>query len=57
MTSSVESETGLKESKIQLVLANFTYYLTSDLSWISDLSAFVKAPAGVRPSLLSSSIF
>jgi autophagy-related protein 2 len=57
VTSSVESETGLKESKIQLVLANFTYYLTSDLSWISDLSAFVKAPAGVRPSLLSSSIF
>lgn len=46
-TSSVEKETGLKESKIQLVLGNFTYFLTADLDWLQELSRFAKAPAGV----------
>lgn len=48
ITSAVEQETGLKESKIKVLLANFTYHLTADLGWLSDVALFAKAPAGVR---------
>lgn len=53
-TSSAEKETGLKESKIELVLSNFTYHLTADLLWLQNLSAFAKAPAGVSLAFLPS---
>lgn len=49
-TSAVEKETRLKESKVQLGVANFTYFLTADLEWLRDVSLFAKAPAGVRPT-------
>lgn len=46
-TSAVEKETGVKESKIQLVFSNLTYNMNHDSSWIRDITQFVKAPAGV----------
>ncbi|KAK4698881.1 autophagy-related protein 2, partial [Phenoliferia sp. Uapishka_3] len=46
ITSAVEQETGLKESKIKVVLANFTYHLSSDLGWLEDVALFAKAPEG-----------
>ena len=45
-SGSVDQETGLKESRIQLTLAGFTYSLTSNLAWLQDLAAFAKAPEG-----------
>ncbi|BGP35945.1 autophagy-related protein 2 [Rhodotorula toruloides] len=45
-SSSTERETNLKESKAQLTLSDFTYYLSADLTWLQDLGAFVKAPEG-----------
>ncbi|CDR48494.1 hypothetical protein NBRC10512_002153 [Rhodotorula toruloides] len=45
-SSSTERETNLKESKVQLTLSDFTYYLSADLAWMQDLGAFVKAPEG-----------
>lgn len=46
-TSSVEKESGVKESKVQVVLSNITYYLQADTSWLAELSALVRAPEGV----------
>lgn len=45
--SSTERETSLKESKVQLTLSDFTYYLSPDLAWLQDLGDFAKAPEGV----------
>ncbi|BGP44040.1 autophagy-related protein 2 [Rhodotorula kratochvilovae] len=45
-SSSSEKESSLKESKVQLALTNFTYFVTADISWLEELGAFAKAPAG-----------
>ncbi|GAA6002021.1 Atg2p [Rhodotorula paludigena] len=46
LSSSVEQETSLKESKIQIALSNLTYYATADIAWLEELGVFAKAPAG-----------
>lgn len=48
ISSAVEPETDFKESKIVLKLVNATYYVTPELSWLNDLLAMIKTPAGVR---------
>ncbi|GAA5882896.1 hypothetical protein JCM1840_000742, partial [Sporobolomyces johnsonii] len=45
-SSSVEQETGVKESKLELALSQFTYFATADVAWIDELGAFAQAPAG-----------
>ncbi|GAA5939457.1 hypothetical protein JCM1841_000108 [Sporobolomyces salmonicolor] len=45
-SSSVEQETGVKESKLQLALSQFTYFATADIAWMDELGAFAQAPAG-----------
>ncbi|GAA6057188.1 hypothetical protein JCM3770_004368 [Rhodotorula araucariae] len=45
-SSSGEKESSLKESKVQLALSNFTYFVTADIAWLEELGAFAKAPAG-----------
>ncbi|GAA5949417.1 hypothetical protein JCM21900_004056 [Sporobolomyces salmonicolor] len=45
-SSSVEQETGVKESKLQLALSQFTYFVTADIAWMDELGAFAQAPAG-----------
>lgn len=49
LSSSTEPGTTMKESRIDLRLAGFVVRLTQDLSWLSSLQAFAKAPAGVSP--------
>ncbi|KAL8277733.1 hypothetical protein RQP46_009855 [Phenoliferia psychrophenolica] len=46
LTSAVEPESALKESRVQLALANFTYHLNPDFGWLDDVVRFAKAPAG-----------
>ncbi|BGP04050.1 Autophagy-related protein 2 [Rhodotorula toruloides ATCC 204091] len=45
-SSSTERETNLKESKVQLTLSDFTYYLSADLAWLQELGNFARAPEG-----------
>ncbi|KAM0747389.1 hypothetical protein T439DRAFT_100263 [Meredithblackwellia eburnea MCA 4105] len=45
-TSSVDHESGMKESKIKLTLANFTYFFTAELEWLEELARFAKSPEG-----------
>lgn len=46
-TSAVDPDTRLKESKIDVTLADLTCNLTADLDWIEEVAAFAKAPEGV----------
>lgn len=43
-----------KESSVRISLAGFTYNLRPDLSWVSDLGAFFKAPPGAFESVVPS---
>ncbi|KAG8881224.1 autophagy- protein 2 [Tulasnella sp. 331] len=45
--SATDPDTLARESSISLTAARFTYTLTTDLSWIEDISIFLKAPPGV----------
>jgi hypothetical protein len=45
--SSVDPDSGVKESAVSLSGHCFTYFFTSDLSWVRDLSRFISAPEGV----------
>ena len=50
ISSASEGESGsMKESRIQLELAGFTYHLSPDSGWIDDVVRFSKAPEGVSP--------
>lgn len=49
--SSTEKETGLKESKVQIKLSNFTFYVNANFDWLLDIASFAKAPAGVSQSV------
>lgn len=46
--SAAVAQTTARESSVSVTLSRFTYTLTSDLSWMADISRFVKAPPGVR---------
>lgn len=54
LTSSVEQNSGIKESKIRLILDNCVTFITSDFSLVQDVTAFAKAPPGVSKRDLNS---
>ncbi|KAF5377015.1 hypothetical protein D9757_007710 [Collybiopsis confluens] len=53
-TSTVIPETSSKESKLRLVLGNFTYNFYPDISWISDLACFASSPPGAFETVVPS---
>ncbi|KAJ7581343.1 hypothetical protein C8J56DRAFT_959789 [Mycena floridula] len=53
-TSLVIPTTTVKESRVRLSLWGFTYNLTSEVDWISDLASFAKAPPGAFESVIPS---
>ncbi|KAF9464765.1 hypothetical protein BDZ94DRAFT_466688 [Collybia nuda] len=53
-TSLTVPETAAKESRIRVILSGFTFTILPDLSWISDLAAFMKSPPGTFDSVIPS---
>lgn len=54
--SSVDEETGVKESRVKVDLSGFTVGFDGDVEWIGELGEFVKSPEGVCGFLLLSSL-
>jgi len=55
-SSLTDGITGTKETSVKAVLSSFTFFVTSDITWVNDLAAFAKTPEGVFEDVVPSEI-
>jgi autophagy-related protein 2 len=55
-SSLTDGMTDTKETSIKTILSSFTFFVTSDITWISDLAAFAKTPEGVFEDVVPSEV-
>ncbi|KAF8590435.1 hypothetical protein K439DRAFT_1657242 [Ramaria rubella] len=52
--SVIDNDTTAKESRLRLTISDFTYFLTPEIAWITDLALFAKAPEGAFETVIPS---